>query len=99
MAETIDIMLPNWMEHPTLPGVGPTLRVFPVPVPPFRPSAEVMRLRGTLGSAPASMNLRTHLIDRVPAIRLSAAGPTSAIAVDGVGEAEAVSSGTSLLRE
>jgi len=96
MAETLDILLPNWMEHPTLPAVGPTLCTFPVPVPPFRPSAEVMRLRGTLGSAPASMTLRAHLIDRAPAIRLDDAGPTTTMTIDGVGEAEAVSSGHSL---
>jgi len=95
VAETPDVLLPHWLEHPTLPGVSPGDRAFPVPTPPFRPSAEVMRLRGALGSTPGSVDLRTHLIDRVPAVRLRDAGPTTAIIIDGVGEAEAVSSGHS----
>ena len=96
VAETPDTLLPHWLEHPTLPGVSPGDRAFPVPTSAFRPSAEVLRLRSALGSTPGSVDLRTHLIDRVPAVRLRDAGPTTAIAVDGVGEAEAVSSGHSL---
>ena len=64
-------------------------------MPPLRPSAEVMRLRATLGSAPASLALRTHMTDRVPGVRLAEADPTVTVAVAGVGTAEAVCSGAS----
>ena len=78
-----------------MPGLNPGDRAFPVPAPPFRPSAEVMRLRAAIGSAPGSVDLRTHLVDRVPAVRMGDAAPTTTMVIEGVGEAEAASSGHS----
>ena len=95
VAETPNILMPHWLEHPTLPELTPGNRAFPVPAPPFRPSAEVMQLRAANGSAPGSVDLRTHLVDRVPAVRLGDAAPTATMVVEGVGEAEAAPSGHS----